>query len=169
MALHHSSHAVVASHIQNRGRWAQMLAQGQSSYQKEKNSPLPLLNLPLLWPSAPFLPQQCTHPTATEVTVVHHSLTSVPSVRCLHSRCPAIQVLGHLDSCTSFLTTVLASGLLSHKCIIHTASTSCLTSGGPPVHSTNSKVLNVDHLTVTIWPLSSSLQPSNVWGVPHIS
>ena len=31
-----SSHAVVASHIQNRGRLAQMLAQGQSSSSKKR-------------------------------------------------------------------------------------------------------------------------------------
>ena len=34
---HSSSHAVVASHIQNRGRLAQMLAQGQSSSPKQTN------------------------------------------------------------------------------------------------------------------------------------
>ena len=35
--MHHSSnHAVAASHIQNRGRLAEMLAQGQSSSQKKR-------------------------------------------------------------------------------------------------------------------------------------
>ena len=33
---HSSSHAVAAFHIQNRGRWAQMLAQGQFSSTKKK-------------------------------------------------------------------------------------------------------------------------------------
>ena len=45
-----SSHAVVASHMQNRGRLAQMLAQGQSASLKEKKKRigadlLPISNL----------------------------------------------------------------------------------------------------------------------------
>ena len=36
--LHHSSsHAVAVTHIQNRGRWVQMLAQGQSSSGKKED------------------------------------------------------------------------------------------------------------------------------------
>ena len=37
---HSSSHAVAAFHIQNRGRWAQMLAQGQFSSSKKKRGML---------------------------------------------------------------------------------------------------------------------------------
>ena len=43
---HHStSHAVVASHIQNRGRLAQMLAQGQSSSPRRKKINILRINL----------------------------------------------------------------------------------------------------------------------------
>ena len=43
-STHHSlSHAAVASYVQNRGRWAQMLAQGQSSSKKQNKTKLKLL------------------------------------------------------------------------------------------------------------------------------
>ena len=44
--------AVVVTHIQNRGRWAQVLAQGQSSSKKEKISVLNLSILLLAFPSS---------------------------------------------------------------------------------------------------------------------
>ena len=38
---HLSSHAVAASHIQNKGRLAQMLGQGQSASPKKRKRPFP--------------------------------------------------------------------------------------------------------------------------------
>ena len=52
-----SSHAVVASHVQNRGRLTQMLAQGQSSLQrkqtnKQKLKPTPCPHMPCVGQAA---------------------------------------------------------------------------------------------------------------------